>query len=182
MRAPGVVVAAAAAIAICGCGNGDGDDVVAEPSAVTAAESDVEQAYTAYWAMVTRLETELPTQDAEIAQRTTGPALVELTSEVAMLELQRQLNRHNDGYEHQVLSVEVDDAGAVATLRDCFVDDTTLVDLETGEVLASDDGKITTSLLEVDLVQRDGWQVQTIETLATFDGAAPESCLDPTAE
>lgn len=173
-------MAGAVTIAMGGCGNGDGDDVVAEPSAVTAAETDVEQAYTAYWAMVTRLETELPSQDAEIAQRTTGPALVELTSEVAMLELQRQLNRHDARYDHQVLSVEV--AAGEATLRDCFVDATTLVDMESGEVLPSDDGKVTTSLLEVKLIQRDGWQVHTIETVATFDGASPESCLDPIAD
>ena len=41
-----------------------------------------------------------------------------------------------------------------------------VVDLESGEVLPSDDGKVTTSLLEVKLIQRDGWQVHTIETVA----------------
>ena len=169
------------ATTIWGCGGG-GDDVVAEPAAVPAARTDVEQAYTAYWAMVTRLETQLPGQDAEIAERATGPALVELTSEMAMLELGSQLNLHGDRYEHRVMSVDIDGASSTeAVLRDCFVDDTTLVDRESGAPVPGEDQGATTTLLEVTLVSRDTWQVQTIETLDTFDGVTPESCTDPAA-
>lgn len=182
MRVLGVIAAAIVAITVSGCGAGDDDDVVAEPAAVTEMESDVEQSYLAYWDMVTRLESESPTQDPEIAQLTTGPALVKLTSELAMLELSDQVNRHGPRYEHQVLSVDLGDGtgSSEATLRDCFVNDTTVVDRETGDPLADQPGT-TTALLEVTMVSREAWQVQTVETLDTFDGASPRSCTEQPA-
>jgi len=177
MRVVGVVATALVATTVWGCGGGEGDDVVAQPAAGTAVRSDVEEAYLAYWSMVGRLESELPGQDAEIAERATGPALTELTSEMAMLELAGQLNIHDDEYDHQVLSVEVDENGTdTATLRDCFVNDATLVDRASGEPVPGDDQATVTELLEVTLVMRDTWQIQQIETLETFDGATPESC------
>jgi hypothetical protein len=177
MRVPGAVVTAIAAIAVSGCGGGDDDDVVAEPAAMTAEKADVEQAYLAYWDMVTRIETTAPTQDPEIAELTTGPALVKLTSEIGMLELSNQLNLHEDGYEHRVLSVELDGAGSdEATLHDCFVDDATVVDRTTLDPVPGEDQGPTTMLLEVTLVSRETWQVETLETLETFDGATPASC------
>jgi hypothetical protein len=172
-----VVATALVATTVWGCGGGDGDDVVAEPAAGTAVRSDVEEAYLAYWAMVGRLESELPGQDAEIAERATGPALTELTSEMAMLELSGQLNVHNDDYDHQVLSVEVDESGTdTAVLRDCFVNDATLIDRESREPVPEVAQGPVTELLEVTLVMRDTWQIQQIETLEKFDGATPESC------
>jgi hypothetical protein len=171
-----VIAVVALAITISGCGGGD-DDVVAEPAAVTAKKNDVEQAYLAYWDLVGRLESEEPTQDPDLARMATGPALTKITSELAMLELSEQLNLHGDAYEHRVLSVDVGDASSTeATLRDCFVDDTRLVERESGDPVAGDDQGTTTQLLEVTLVSRDTWQVQAIETVDTFDGAARESC------
>ena len=182
MRVLGVIATAIVAITVSGCGAGDDDDVVAEPAAVTAMESDVEQAYLAYWDMVTRLESESPTQDPEIAELTTGPALVKLTSELAMLELSDQVNQHGPGYEHQVLSVDLGDGAtsSEATLRDCFVNDTTVVGRETGDPVADQPGT-TTALLEVTMVSREAWQVQSIETLDSFDGDSPRSCTEQPA-
>jgi hypothetical protein len=175
-----VVATALVATAVWGCGGGGGEDVVAEPATATAAKTEVEQAYLAYWDMVGRLEREKPGQDAEIADRATGPALVALTSQMAMLELSGQLNLHEDGYEHQVLSVEVEGTSATeAVVRDCFVDDTTLVDRETLEPVTGKNDGVTTQLLEVRLVVRDTWQVQEVVTVETFEGATPESCTAP---
>jgi hypothetical protein len=172
-----VVAVAFLAITVSGCGSGDDDDVVAEPAAVTARKSEVEQAYLSYWDLVGRLESEEPTQDPDLARLATGPALTKITSELAMLEVSEQLNRHGSGYEHRVLSVTVDGADSrEATLRDCFVDDTTLVERDGGDPVAGAEQGPTTQLLEVTLVSRDTWQVQSIETVDTFDGADRSAC------
>lgn len=168
------------ATTVWGCGGGDGDDVEAAPAAGETAKAEVERAYVAYWDMVGRLESEMPSQDAEIADRATGAALVQLTSQMAMLEMSSQLNRHDDRYEHEVLSVEIaGDGGAEAVVHDCFVDDTVLIDRETLDPVPGVDQGITTQLLEATLVSRDSWQVQEIEVVETFDGARPRSCSVP---
>jgi hypothetical protein len=168
-------------VAIAACGGGDGD-VVAEPAAVTAAKTDVEEAYQAYWDLVSRLESVEPAQDPELVQRATGPALTELTSELALLKLAEQLNLHGDAYAHLVLSVTLDGADSTeATLRDCFVDDTTLVDRASSDPVPGHDQATTTHLLEVKMVSRGSWQVQSIETLETFDGTARQDCSESTA-
>lgn len=181
MRVAGVVATALVATTVWGCGAGNDDDVVAEPAADQAdpeVRTDVEEAYLAYWALVGRLESETPGQDAELAERATGTALTKLTSEMAMLELAGQVNVHGEVYEHRVLSVEVTESGPEqAVLRDCFVDDSTLVDRTTREPVPGEEQGPTTALLEVTLVMRDTWQVQEIEVVDTFDGATPESCV-----
>jgi len=182
MRVAGVVATALVATTVWGCGGGTDDDVVAEPAADQQVDpelrTDVEEAYLAYWALVGRLESETPGQDAELAERATGTALTKLTSEMAMLELAGQVNVHGESYEHQVLSVEVTESGPdQAVLRDCFVDDSTLVDRESREPVPGEEQGPKTTLLEVTLVMRDTWQVQEIQVVDTFDGATPESCV-----
>jgi hypothetical protein len=176
MRVAVVVAMAVLAITMSGCGDGD-DDVVAEPAAMTATRSEVEQAYMDYWELVGRLETVEPTQDPQLARLATGPALTEITSELAMLDVSEQLNEHGEHYEHRVLVVTVGGAGSdEATLSDCFVDDSTLIERDSGEPVADAEQGTTTQLLEATLVLRDTWQVRSIETVDTFDGVDTAAC------
>lgn len=181
MRVLRVTALAVVLIGTSACGGGD-EEVVTQPAAggevEDAKKAEVEEAYLDYWEMVTRLETGGPTQDAEIATRATGPALVKLSSELALLEIADQVNQHGDAYEHSVLSVDLGEAGAdttEATLRDCFVNDATVIVRSTGEPLPDQEG-VTTSVLEATLVVRDGWQIQSLEVVESVDGVAPDSC------
>jgi hypothetical protein len=181
MRVLRVTALAVVLIGTSACGGGD-EAVVTQPAAGGEGEdikkTEVEEAYLDYWEIVTRLETGGPTQDAEIATRATGPALVKLSSELALLEIADQVNQHGDAYEHRVMSVDLGESGADttrATLRDCFVNDATVIDRATNDPLADQKGVVTT-VLAATLVVRDGWQLQSIEVVDTFDGVAPESC------
>jgi hypothetical protein len=164
-------------IAVSACG-GD-DDVVTRPGAAGSPPqqqtADVEAAYHSYWDLVTRLEADGPTQDPQLTEMATGPALVDITAEVGLLKMADRLEVLGGSYKHKIVSVEL--GNDQATLRDCWVDDKTQVDRASHEPVPGEDGAAVTKLLAVTMVNRhDTWQLEAVETLHAFDGVKPQSC------
>jgi hypothetical protein len=183
-------LATAALVAVFGllpaaCGGDDGeaadeDDPAstapAEESSTTAdatttvpsVEAEVEAAYLAYWEMNERLAGAPNPADPEIERLSMGTARDRLVSGLTGFVTKGQTVRFNDAYAHDILSI--DRAGETAGLRDCYVDDATVLDADSGEELES---ATSTLYLEVTLTHTpDGWKVSEVERLRIWDGVA----------
>jgi hypothetical protein len=162
-----------------GCGGGDDDsspdtsrppaDVSSStaPPTTRSAESEVEEAYLAYWAMGERLlETPNP-DDPEIAQRAIDPARGQMIDSLTTLRARDQAVIRGSGYAHNVLSVEV--TGETAVVRDCVVDDGAVINVVSRATVSE---RVTTVLLETTLY-RDGpgWRVREIDQRDSWEGA-----------
>jgi hypothetical protein len=125
-------------------------------------EVEVEAAYLAYWEMLDRLAEAPDPDDPEILERASGEALFEVVAGVTTLVERGHISDSGPLYAHSVESVVVRDNEAV--LRDCVVDDTSLVDRATGEVVES--GEIAVALLEVTLLLEDErWKVNRVQRI-----------------
>jgi hypothetical protein len=170
-----------------GCGGGDDDSSpdtsrrASDSSSSTAppttrsAESEVEEAYLAYWAMGERLlETPNP-DDPEIAQRAIDPARGQMIDSLTTLRARDQAVRHGPRHRHDVRSIEVE--GESATVRDCAIDDASIVDARSGATI---DERLVTALYEATLVsQGSSWWVRQIEQPDGWEGVA--GCASPGA-
>jgi hypothetical protein len=147
--------------------SGDDDDTADDTSTTPTTESpeaEVEAAYLAFWDMAVRLAESPDPDDPEIAERSSGDARDDL---VAGLTALRDNDRHSEfgeRYEHDVLSVSVD--GDTATLEDCAVDDSKIVNGQ-GETVVEGVGteklRVTlnhdgNSWIVAELVQVDAWE------------------------
>jgi hypothetical protein len=162
-----------------GCGGGDDDsspdtsrppaDVSSStaPPTTRSAESEVEEAYLAYWAMADRLLEAPDPDDPEIARRSIDPARGQLVDSLTTLRSQDQVVRSGGDYRHDVLSVEV--ATQTAVVRDCVIDDNAVVNATSGVTV---DDRVTTVLLETTL-RHDGtrWVVTAIDQKDGWEGA-----------
>jgi hypothetical protein len=95
-----------------------------------------------------------------------GTAKDGLVSGVTGFVTKGQTVRFNDAYTHDILSI--DPNGDTVGLRDCYVDDSTVLDRDSGEEIES-----ATSTLHLDVTLTrtpDGWKVSSVERLGIWDG------------
>lgn len=147
------------------------DDTADTPPTTTPPpEAEVEDAYLAFWDMATRLSQAPDPDDPDLERFASGQALADLVAGLEALESQQRHSELGPGYRHEVLNVEVTD-GDTAVVEDCAIDDSRIVDDETGEVLVEGVG---TQLLSVDMVRREAqWIVDSIDELQVWEGAVP---------
>jgi hypothetical protein len=168
---PVAMIAVAFLALSAGTCHSDSDDAgpTSERTTTTASpEAEVETAYLAFWDMAVRLAESPDPNDPEIAQRASGDALAGLVDGLRNLQ---SLNRHSEFgplYEHAVLAVRVD--GDSAVVEDCAIDDSRIVDLESGEVV---DESVVTEQLQVTLVRADNsaWRVDSSTRTNSWEGA-----------
>jgi hypothetical protein len=130
-------------------------------------EAEVEAAYLAFWDMAVRLAESPNPDDPEIAQRASGDALADLVNGLRALQSQNQHSEFGPEYGHEVLSTEID--GETAIVEDCAVDDSKIVNVETGEIAVEGVG---TQRLSVTLRRSDGdWVVDKFDQLDAWTGA-----------
>ena len=130
-------------------------------------EAEVEAAYLAYWDMLDRLSQAPDPNDPEIAQHVSGEALLEVIDGLRTLRAQGHVAQIGPQYAHSVLTVEV--RGNRAVVRDCVVDDSTIVNEATGQVIEG--GEAATGVLEVTMLVRDSrWQVDSVDRVSTEPG------------
>jgi hypothetical protein len=160
-----------------GCGGGDDDSSPdtsrrapdssssTAPPTTRSAESEVEEAYLAYWAMTERLLEAPNPDDPEIAQRATGPVRGQLIDSLTTLRAQDHAVRSGPDYAHSLLSIDVE--GDTSLVRDCAVDDAAVVDVLSGETI---DERLVTVLLETTLRQEGGWLVAEVDQQDSWEG------------
>ncbi|HEY8545670.1 MAG TPA: hypothetical protein VIL36_11505 [Acidimicrobiales bacterium] len=149
----------------CSCSD-DEDD----PPTPRSPESEVKEAYLEFWDMATRLAQAPDPDDPEISERAAGKALDDLVTGLTSLRDSRRHSELGPGYAHDVLSVELTNDSA-AVVEDCAVDDSRIVDDQTGEALLEGVG---TQLLRTQMVLTDGqWVVEAIEQIEAWEGAVP---------
>jgi hypothetical protein len=144
------------------------DDQSADDPTTTApsVEAEVEAAYLAYWEMNERLARAPDPADPEIERLSMGSAKDRLVSGITGFVAKGQTVRFNDAYAHEILSI--DPAGDKAQLRDCYVDDATVLDADSGEEIES---ATSTLYLAVTLtLTPEGWKVSRVERLNIWDG------------
>jgi hypothetical protein len=130
-------------------------------------EAEVEAAYLAYWDMLGRLAAAPDPNDPEIDQRASGKALEEIKAGLANQLSLGRVAHPGPEYSHAVLSVELRGTGAV--VRDCAIDDSTIIDQATGEKVGG--GVPATGLLEASLLaDGDEWRIDSLDTLQTWSG------------
>jgi hypothetical protein len=130
-------------------------------------EAEVEAAYLAFWDMAVRLAGSPNPDDPEIAQRASGDALADLVDGLHALRTANQRTDSGPTTGHDVLAVEVD--GDRAHLDDCAVDESRLVDVDTGETKVE---ATTTTRWAVTAIRRDGrWLVDQFERTDAWEGA-----------
>lgn len=178
------VAMVAVTLPLVACGGDDdagGDITTTEPPETTTtvastttlspeqqAEADVRAAYDAYWVMSERLAAAPDPQDPEIGERATGTAATTLTDHLSTLSAQRRAVQFGEDYAHEILAVEVGDDGTSAVLSDCYVDHSSEVDAQTGDVVRE---ATFTNRFEVTLALDAGaWKVAQIERLANWEG------------
>jgi hypothetical protein len=142
------------------------DNSKSEASATTSApsaqaEADIEAAYRAFIAMIGRVVQAPDPDDPELPMRATGVALDGLRSSIARSLAEGTIIRPGPATSATVLSIEV--SGDTATLRACFIDESTAYVAVTGAVVEP-----TTIVTIVDTVEleREGdtWLVSRRET------------------
>jgi hypothetical protein len=139
-----------------------GDPTTTAPSL----EAEVEAAYLAYWEMNERLAGAPDPADPEIERLSMGSAKDRLVSGITGFVTKGQTVRFNDAYAHEILST--DRMGDKAQLRDCYVDDATVLDADSGEEIES---ATSTLYLAVTLtLTPEGWKVSRVERLNLWDG------------
>ena len=166
-------------VAACGaCGGGDDDSSPSttrrpDSSASTATpmtrsvESEVEEAYLAYWDMTVRLQQAPDPDDPEIRQRAVGRAADEIIDGLTTLRAQNRVVRFGSQYAHEVTSVEFD--GSDALVRDCFIDDAMTIDVPTGERVS---GGLASGVFVASLRGVEGdWRVSELELDESQEGA-----------
>jgi hypothetical protein len=173
-RVAALAIALALALAAATCG--DDEDPPDRTTSTTASgnssttpspEEEVEAAYLAFWEMAVRLAQNPNPDDPEITQRTSGEAMGELVDGLTTLRASNRRSEFGPQYAHNVLSVEV--SGDVASLEDCTVDDSRVVDAATGQPVVEGVG---TELLTVTMVRRDSrWLVDRFEHVEAWEGA-----------
>jgi hypothetical protein len=178
-RSVGVTLIAGLVALGMACAGDDGNDPQASdtPDAGSddaenlSPEAEVEAAYLAYWDMVNRLSAAPNPEDPDIVDHAAGKALLELVDGLATLVERGHVIRTGPAYAHSVESVEVE--GERAVLQDCVIDDSTIEDEGTGEVVGG--GESTSGVLRVTLVLDGGsWKVEDIEITPVEAG----SCSD----
>jgi hypothetical protein len=185
MQVGRLVVIVLVGLLAAGCGGGDDDsspdtsrppaDVSSStaPPTTRSAESEVEEAYLAYWAMTVRLQQAPDPDDPEIRVRAVGQAADALTDGLTTLRARNHVVHVGDRYAHEVISVEFDDRGAI--VRDCFIDDAATVDSSTGERVS---GGLVSGLLVAIVQEVEGnWRVSELEIQETHEGAG--RCAGP---
>lgn len=176
------LVLAVTAGACGGDDDGDPDDTTSttattEPKDTTTTtrftpeEQEVVDAYLAYWKMLERLSRAPAPDDPEIQQRASGQALGEVVDGLTTLESLGRAAHTGPEYSHEVLKVDLLEEDDRAVLQDCAVDDSTIVDVSSGDRVEG--GEPATGLLEVTLVGENGdWKVDNVETLSTSTGVS----------
>jgi hypothetical protein len=164
------------------CGGDGGEDAdeddpatpQAEDSSTTAkptttapsVEAEVEAAYLAYWEMNERLAGAPDPADPEIERLSMGTAKDRLVSGLTGFVTKGQTVRFNDAYSHDILSIDSD--GDMAQLRDCHVDDATVLDAQSGSEVES---AIATNHLDVTLTRTsEGWKISRVERIGIWEG------------
>lgn len=133
---------------------------------VPSVEAEVEAAYLAYWEMNERLAGAPNPADPEIERLSMGTARDRLVSGLTGFVTKGQTVRFNDAYAHDILSIDSD--GDTAQLRDCHVDDATVLDAQSGEEV---DSAIATNHLDVTLTRTsDGWKISRVERIGIWEG------------
>jgi hypothetical protein len=158
-----VVLALVLAAVGSACTGDDNDDDTKPPKDDKA---EVKAAYLAYWDMLERLSEAPNPDDPEIATLATGQARTDLVEGLSRLKQAGQRLSTGDRTSHTVSDITIR-KGKPAQLRDCDVDDSSLLD-RNGEVL---DQAITTTLWDVRLVGHDGdWSVAEFRRVKAWKG------------
>lgn len=135
-------------------------------------EEEVLAAYLGYWAAVDeafalpQVQRDLPA----LTQHATGEALDTVRANADMaIEANEAFRIPEDGiYEHRVEVVSLE--GTTATVRDCNIDDTAVVDTDSGAVV---DDAVSTRLHIAMLVQESGrWKVALVTEESGWEGVA----------
>ena len=132
-------------------------------------EAEVEAAYLAYWEMNERLAGAPDPTDPEIERLSMGSAKDRLVSGITGFVTKGQTVRFNDAYAHEILSIDL--MGDKAQLRDCYVDDATVLDADSGEEIES--ATSTLYLAATLTLTPEGWKVSRVERLNLWDGVRP---------
>lgn len=181
-----LAVIALVGVLLVGCGDDDDSpsgstraptsSTTAAPSTTTPTlESEVEAAYLAYWEMGERLLEAPDPDDPEIERRAIDPARGQMADSLTTLRARDRAVRHGPRHAHDVLSVTVQ--GTTAIVRDCAIDDASIVDLRSGRTV---DERLVTALYEATLVKQDSsWRVSEIDQPDGWEGIG--GCADPSA-
>ena len=178
-----VVVVVAAA---CSGGKGDGDDTAgsdppssprtAAPATADSADAvraEVQAAYLAYSDLRQRLLASPDPTDPELNDVLTAPELAAFQGRIRSLQDLGQALRF--GPQRSVQPVAININGERATVRECVIDDASLIDAHSGEVIEAI--PVTTVLGEVTLkLESDGWRVSSVEQIDGWIGVA--GCAD----
>jgi hypothetical protein len=149
------------------CSDDDSDSTSDRTTTTVSPETEVETAYLAYWDMLGRLAAAPDPEDPEITQRASGQALAEVKAGLVSQLASGHIAQTGPEYSHTVLSVVI--TGDKAVVRDCAVDDSTIVDQSTGAKVSG--GVPATGLLEASLTAVDsGWKIDDVDTLQTWSG------------
>jgi hypothetical protein len=109
--------------------------------------------------------------DADLARLAVEPVLGDIRDRLTTQRAENQLWEPGERTSHQVLSVEMNGPGT-AVLRDCVVEDDTLLDGDDGSVVRTT--ALTTRIVHATLKLVDGeWAVSVIGTVDKFDGEVP---------
>jgi hypothetical protein len=150
------------------CSSDDDSDSTSDRTTTTVSpETEVETAYLAFWDMAVRLAESPDPNDPEIAQRASGDALTDLVDGLQSLQSQGRHSEFGPRYGHDVLSVKI--VGDTATVEDCAIDDSKIVNRETGEVVVEGIGteRLSATVLRTD----DGWVVDKFVQVEAWQGA-----------
>lgn len=133
-------------------------------------ESDVLEAYQGYWRAILEAN-DPPDQSAPVLRRyATGEAFQAVFDATQANRVQNRAIRLPEPSvtEHRAEVLEVD--ATSATVRDCAIDDSMVVDLATGQVI---DAAVVTRLGTAELVVEDGdWKVARTTVEETHQGVA----------
>jgi hypothetical protein len=163
------------AVGGCGCGGSDDDpsppttrrppSTTSAPPTTASVESQVEEAYLAYWEMTERLLEAPDPDDPEIAERATGQVLGQLSDSLTTLRAQGHAVRSGPEYAHNLLSVDVQ--GDTGVVLDCAVDDAAVIDVASSEMV---DERLVTVLLETTLRYDGHWLVAEVDQQDSWEG------------
>jgi hypothetical protein len=132
-------------------------------------EAEVEAAYLAYWNMVDRLVADPDPENPQIGEMAVDPARQRLIDSLSGFQSAGHVARSGDLYAHVVTDVAVN--GDTATLRDCAVDDSSLVEADSGEVVEQE--VVTTSVEAVLIREGSAWLLKELNPIESWEGAVP---------
>jgi hypothetical protein len=139
------------------------------------ATAGAQSAYVDYQTMFERLVIDPDSDDAEIAERTSGAELDHVVGTLTDFESRNQAVEFGTLHKHNVYDVKVDAAGNAATVLDCFVSDARVVNATSRRILRGDPEGGTASLVTATVVRSsDGtWRVDATSATAL---ASNEGC------